>query len=100
MVGAPCNGVGECQADGTCSAPAGCERFADARTLCDAGTENGQAYCDLFIQVGRTDCNTYCQRWGAVCLQAWGERDDTCERSGGRGCGENADDQICRCSLP
>ncbi len=98
--GQPCNGVGTCQPDGTCSAPAGCERFADAHTLCGAGTENGQGYCDVFIQVGRTSCADYCPRWGGVCLQAWGERNDTCETNGGRGCGDNADDQICRCSLP
>lgn len=97
--GSACNRFGTC-GGGMCSVGPECAVFAAAVRFCRTGDDLGEVFCEFFVNAdngGRT-CNQFCAMYGARCLRAWGDRDDTCEYNGDSNCDDEHNDHICRCS--
>ena len=123
--GRPCNRSGECQGLGEsarCSVqvPSYCplEDAPDAMLFCDTGMDEGQRYCEYYVQppFGGTTCESFCADLSLEsCDQMNGNRrccwnntmPDNCATAteffhcDGASCdGESCRDQICRCFVP
>ena len=98
--GTACNRFGSC-GGGACSVGPECARFVDAARFCRTGEANGQTFCEFLVDPPgdrRETCAGFCQTYGAVCLQAWSERDDSCQHDDESSCDEDHEDHICRCA--
>ena len=107
--GAPCNNnLGVCDENAVCIAMS-CDalfnwRYNNDNQLCDDQLEQG--YCEFLVNSdnnpwnvgGNTNCNEFCSAMGGSCVEAWDERDDTCEKGGSKNCGERFNDSVCRCA--
>ena len=123
--GRTCNRSGECQGLGEsarCSVqvPSYCplEDAPDAMLFCDTGMDEGQRYCEYYVQppFGGTTCESFCADLSLEsCDQMNGNRrccwnntmPDNCATAteffhcDGASCdGESCRDQICRCFVP
>ncbi|MHC4836644.1 MAG: hypothetical protein ACYTF3_00435 [Planctomycetota bacterium] len=67
--------------------------------LCGEGVDGADAWCDVYMQEEDVTCDAFCERFGARCLEGFGERDDSCEKKHSHGCDEEENDQICRCAF-
>lgn len=97
--GAPCNTYGVCNIDGDCTAPELCAelRIAGSSEFCNAGEQFGEAYCEFFVNQGRTSCNDFCMVAGMRCQNAW-QDNGPCVRNQAVGCAEPYAEFVCRCS--
>jgi len=98
--GAPCNGSGLCRVDGTCTVSAECGSFLlqGNSVLCESGDENGQLYCQFYLEPGgETDCNTFCLNNNWRCARSWNDNGVCVPQNEEAGCGTDYESHICRC---
>ncbi len=97
-----CNEEGECITEPSCITLFNFE-YSSANRICTdrLATQN---YCEFFVVAtdspwgAELSCDQFCGAMGGSCLEAWDDRDNNCDKDGGRVCSATFGDGICRCA--